>query len=88
MATPGSSFTPTSLSHEDNLEGDSISCQLFNIALEKAITDSGLNTSGTILQRTVQLLAFANDIDIIEKSKSSVINAFVVLESVAKMGRY
>jgi len=52
--------------------------------LEKAIRDSGLNTSGTILQRTVQILAFADDIDIIGRSKHSVIDAFVALESAAK----
>ena len=65
-------------------QGDSLSCLLFNIALEKAIRDSGINTNGTILQRTIQLLAFADDIDIIGRTKSSVINAFVALESAAK----
>ena len=66
-------------------QGDSLSCLLFNIALEKAVRDSGINTSGTILQRTVQLLAFADDINIIGRSKRSVIDAFVQLESAANM---
>jgi sorting nexin-29 len=65
-------------------QGDSLSCLLFNIALEKTIRDSGINTNGTILHRTVQLLAFADDIDIIGRTKHSVIDAFVALESTAK----
>ena len=65
-------------------QGDSLSCLLFNLALEKAVRDSELNTSGTVLQRTVQLLAFADDIDIIGRTKRAVVEAFVRLESAAK----
>ena len=45
---------------EKDLQQDSLFCLLFNIALEKAIRGSDLNTSGTTLQRFVQLLVFAD----------------------------
>lgn len=68
-------------------QGDSLSCLLFNLALEKAVRDAEINTSGTILQRTVQLLAFADDIDIIGRTKQAVVEAFTSLENAAsRMG--
>ena len=45
---------------EKDLQQDSLFCLLFNIALEKAIRCCDLNTSGTILQRSFQLLVFAD----------------------------
>nr|XP_042911661.1 uncharacterized protein LOC122272269 [Parasteatoda tepidariorum] len=46
-------------------QGDSLSCISFNTALEKVIRDSGINT---ILQRSIQLLAYADDIDIVGRT--------------------
>jgi hypothetical protein len=46
-------------------QGDSLACLLFNIALEKVVRDAGINTRGTIFCKSVQILAFADDIDII-----------------------
>ena len=48
-------------------QGDGISCLLFNIALEGVIRRAGINTSGTIFTKSVQLLGFADDIDIIAR---------------------
>jgi sorting nexin-29 len=47
-------------------QGDSLACLLFNIALEKVVRDAGIYTRGTILYKSVQILAFAEDIDIEE----------------------
>jgi sorting nexin-29 len=38
-------------------QGDALACILFNIALEKVIRDSGIQTGGTSLFKTVQILA-------------------------------
>lgn len=43
-----------------------------------------LNTSGTVLQRTIQLPTFADDIDIIGRPKQAVYEAFVSLDNAAK----
>ncbi|PNF39028.1 hypothetical protein B7P43_G04845 [Cryptotermes secundus] len=43
---------------------DSLACLLFNIALEKVVRDADINTRGTIFYKPVQILAFADDIDI------------------------
>ena len=50
-------------------QGDSLSCLLFNLALEKAIRDSQINTRGTILNKSIQLLAYADDTDLIARTK-------------------
>ena len=55
-----------------------LSWLLFNISLEKCIRDSGLQRTKTILTNSVQLLAFAYDVDIIARS------AFLTLERRAK----
>ena len=45
-------------------QDDVLACLLFNIALEKFKRDSGIQTRGTIFFKTVQILAFADDIDL------------------------
>ncbi|GFT19893.1 hypothetical protein TNCV_4993281 [Trichonephila clavipes] len=62
----------------------SLSCLQFNIALDKVIRNSGLSTSVTIFQGTVQLFVFVDYINSNRRSKGSVINAVVALESAAK----
>ncbi|XP_072389549.1 uncharacterized protein [Diabrotica undecimpunctata] len=49
--------------HTGLRQGDSLSCLLFNIALERAIEKLGIPTRGTIINRSVQILAYADDID-------------------------
>ena len=61
------------------LQGDNLSCLLFNMALEKAI-----KTRRTIINRSVQILAYADDIDIIARSKKDLIQTFRALEAEAK----
>jgi sorting nexin-29 len=38
---------------------------LFNITLEKAVRDAGIGKRGTIYHKSIQVLAYADDIDII-----------------------
>jgi sorting nexin-29 len=61
-------------------QGDSLSCLLLNIALHKA----GINTTGTIFYKSVQILAFADDIDIIGRTQKSMKEAFLDLERAEK----
>jgi len=45
-------------------QGDELACLLFNIALEEVIRDAAVNIRGTIFYKSVQMLAYADDIDI------------------------
>ncbi|GFX24991.1 reverse transcriptase domain-containing protein [Trichonephila clavipes] len=68
-------------------QGDSLACLLFNLVLGKCIRDSGLDRSGTLWNRSLQLLAYADDIDIIGRSEKAVKEAFQALEiSATNMG--
>ncbi|GFV18584.1 endonuclease-reverse transcriptase [Trichonephila clavipes] len=62
-------------------QADSLACLLFNLELEKCIRDSGLDRSGTLWNRSLQLLAYADDIDIIGRSEKAVKEAFKHLKS-------
>ena len=64
-------------------QGDSLVCLLFNSALEKAVRNAGMQTSGTIFYKSVQLLTYADDIDIIARSRATLKEAFLSLERVA-----
>lgn len=46
-------------------QGDGLSCLLFNIALEKVIRDAEIQRDHTIFTKSVQLLGYDDDIDII-----------------------
>jgi sorting nexin-29 len=65
-------------------QGDSLACLLFNIALEKVVRDAGINTRGTIFYNSVQILVFADDIDIIGRTPKSMKETFLNLERAAK----
>jgi hypothetical protein len=49
-------------------QGDALACLLFNIALENVIRDSGIERQGIIYYKSVQVLAYADDLDIIGRS--------------------
>lgn len=61
-----------------------LSCLLLNIALGKPVYEVDINTRGTIINKSVKLLAYADDIDLIARSKRNFIQAFTKLETVAK----
>ena len=64
--------------------GDALVCLLFNVALEKVIRDVVVNMRGAIFYNSVQILAYADDIDIIGRTQSAMIEAFTSLENAAK----
>ncbi|KAF2886931.1 hypothetical protein ILUMI_19242 [Ignelater luminosus] len=65
-------------------QGDSLSTILFSLVLEKAAREANINTRGIIINKSVEILAYADDVDIITRSKRDVIHAFVSLEEDAK----
>ncbi|XP_071039850.1 uncharacterized protein [Parasteatoda tepidariorum] len=65
-------------------QGDALACLLCNLALEKIIRDSGINTRGHIFHKSVQVFAFADDIDIIARTQSDLKQAFLSMEKEAE----
>jgi sorting nexin-29 len=51
-------------------QGNYLACVLFNI--EKVVRDTGFQTRGTIFYKSVQLLAYADDIDIIGRLEHNI----------------
>ena len=64
-------------------QGDGLSCLLFNIALEGVIRRAGIDTSGTILRRSVQLFGFADDIDIVARTLEKMTETYIRLKAEA-----
>ena len=60
----------------DTVRGDPLSCDLFNFVMESILRKAGVHCSGIIFQKSVQLLAYADDIDIIGRTKRDVTVAF------------
>jgi sorting nexin-29 len=69
---------------ENGLQQDALACLLFNTALEKVIRDANINTRGTIFFKSVQILAYADDIYIIARTETVMKEAFTNLEKAAK----
>ena len=66
-------------------QGDALACSLFNIALEKIILEANINQRGNIFYKSVQILAYADDIDIISRSPKSLQEATTALDRAARM---
>ncbi|CAK1604104.1 unnamed protein product [Parnassius mnemosyne] len=64
-------------------QGDALSCLLFNIALHKCIRDSKIETNGTIYHKSVQILGYADDLDVIGRSLPAMESAYLALEKSA-----
>lgn len=61
-------------------QGDPLATLLFNIALEKAVRDSGVDTSNSIYRKSSMLLAYADDIDVVGRNAKQVKNTFAALQ--------
>jgi hypothetical protein len=66
-------------------QGDAVAGLLFKIALEKAVCFSGIQTTSHVFNKSVQLLVYADDIDLIAMSEASLKQTFLQLESAARM---
>jgi sorting nexin-29 len=68
-------------------QGDALSSTLFNIALEKSVRETNLDMRGTIVHKSVQILAYADDVVIVARYENAVKDAFNRLEKASqKMG--
>ena len=67
--------------------GDPLSCDLFKFVMESVLRKAGVHCNGTVLQKSVQLLDNADDIDIIGRTKRVITAAFSAIEwEFTKMG--
>ena len=64
-------------------QGDALSCDFFNIVLEKIVQRAGVDTRGTIFTKSTQILGYADDIDIIARSHRAVIDTFIKIKEEA-----
>ena len=62
-------------------QGDALSCSFFNILLEMIMVSANINTGNIICNKSIQILA--NDIDVIGRTSSSVINDFLAIDGAA-----
>ena len=68
-------------------QGDPLLCDFFNFVIESVLQKAEVHCNGTIFQKSVQLLACADDIDIIGRTKRDATAAFSAIEREStKMG--
>jgi hypothetical protein len=65
-------------------QSDALSCMLFNNSLVKAMRIAGLDITGTILHKSIQILAYVDDIVIIERYERAIKEAFIQLETATR----
>jgi hypothetical protein len=69
----------------DLRQRSSLSCYLFNLALERVIRDAKLDVKDTnIYTRTVQIMAYADDLVILGRTIQAMKEAFMALETSAR----
>jgi sorting nexin-29 len=69
--------------HNGLRQGNALACLLFNVALEKAIRDSGIQIGWYIFKKSVKLLAYADYIVLLGRKRSRLEEAFLDLERAA-----
>lgn len=67
-------------------QGNRLAPMLFNLALEHVIRKARIDMSSTIMNRSVQLVGYADDIDILGRSVNLIKEAFLNLEKKAEVG--
>jgi hypothetical protein len=58
-------------------QGDALACLLSNIALEIVVHESNIQTRGIIFSKTTQILACADDIDIMPRTMTGFKESFI-----------
>ena len=61
-------------------QGDGLSCLLFNLALEIAMRRAGIQTHKTLASSTVQVLGFADDLDLASRTHKGTVDTFTNLK--------
>lgn len=61
-------------------QGDGLSCLLFNLALEIAMRRTGIQTHKTLASSTVQVLGFADDLDLASRTHNGTVDTFTNLK--------
>ena len=64
-------------------QGDALSCSFFNILLELIMVSANINTSNNIFNKSSQVLAYADDINLIGRTSAKLVESFVELEKAA-----
>lgn len=65
-------------------QGDALSCDLFNICLEIIIRRANIESQGHIVRNSVQLLGYADDIDIVARSEVTLKNTYKGITTAAE----
>ena len=65
-------------------QDDGLSCALFNIGFEGVVRRAGIDTSGSIFNKAVQFLEYADDIDIIARNQKTVKDIYTRLKAEAR----
>jgi hypothetical protein len=63
---------------------DALSAQLFNLILEKVTRNTEINQGGSIYNRTLHYLAYADDVNLVSRSALMLSEAFKQLEAESK----
>lgn len=58
-------------------QGDALACLLFSVVLEKVTKDSGIQTRRLIFYNLVQILAYADDLDLVFRTVVNLKEAFL-----------
>ena len=61
-------------------QGDSLSCDFFNLLMETIICAADLRHNGTIFYKSVMSLAYADDVDIVGRNKRKVLRSLGLLK--------
>ena len=64
-------------------QGDGLSCLLFNIVLEGVVRRAAIETSGSIFRKSIQILGFADDLDLVGLSFNAMEDAYARLKTEA-----
>ena len=76
-------FSPPFETREGLRQGDALSTLLFNITLEGIVRRSEIDTRGTIYNKSTQILAYADDVDIVGRNVRCVKETYLALEKAA-----
>ncbi len=79
----GNEVSDVFVTKEGLRQGDALSTLLFNVALEGAMRRAGIQTSRTLATGSVQILGFADDLDIVGRRHTDVVDTYTSLKTEA-----